>query len=358
MRHRFAALCVLLFAFALARPLSAQCTANASSCVSCHETQGVRPVLADPHAWHVDHGFGDLCAACHGGVPGAQAKDEAHAGMTPPLADPARTCGACHRNAAARAERYAALTSASAPPSAAPSASASSATIPASSAGGPGPSAPSGPQRADLVLASVAIGLAGALGLVALHARGRLSALRPSAILARLRAPLWSPYAAGALLGVVVALSESLLGRTIAVSGAFDRLAAYPVHALFPRNAYYAQIVPPAITWQVWMVLGLLLGAFLAARLSRSVRARWLPDEGWTERFGDARWKRFAIAFTGAALVQIGAGIAGGCTSGLAISGGALLAPGAFVFMAGMFAGGIPTAWLWHRRTPRERRRP
>jgi hypothetical protein len=50
-----------------------------------------------------------------------------------------------------------------------------------------------------------------------------------------------------------------------------------------------------------------------------------------------------------AVLVQIGAGIAGGCTSGLAISGGAVLSPAAFVFMAGMFAGGIPAAWLWYR---------
>ena len=55
------------------------------------------------------------------------------------------------------------------------------------------------------------------------------------------------------------------------------------------------------------------------------------------------------VGFAGAVLVQLGADIAGGCTSGLAISGGAVLAPAAFVFMAGMFAGGIPTAWLWSR---------
>ena len=57
-------------------------------------------------------------------------------------------------------------------------------------------------------------------------------------------------------------------------------------------------------------------------------------------------------AFIGAVLVQFGAGIAGGCTSGLAISGGAVLAPGAFIFMAGMFLGGIPTALLWYRGRP------
>jgi len=76
---------------------------------------------------------------------------------------------------------------------------------------------------------------------------------------------------------------------------------------------------------------------------------RWLPDTQCQPRFGTSRGLRLAIAFFGAVLVQVGAGIAGGCTSGLAISGGSVLAPAAFLFMAGMFAGGIPTAWLWYR---------
>jgi uncharacterized protein len=36
--------------------------------------------------------------------------------------------------------------------------------------------------------------------------------------------------------------------------------------------------------------------------------------------------------------LEYAAGIAGGCTSGLAISGGMLLAPAAFLFIMGMFA--------------------
>lgn len=164
-----------------------------------------------------------------------------------------------------------------------------------------------------------------------------------------LRAKTWTPYAAGAGLGVVVAISEALLGRPIAASGAFDRLAAYVGVALFPKSPYYAYVMRPAITWQVWLMVGLLAGAFASAKLAGVARRRWLPDSEWTDRFGPRRSLRLAVAFFGAAVVQFGAGIAGGCTSGLAISGGALLAPAAFVFMAGMFAAGIPTAWLWQR---------
>jgi hypothetical protein len=351
MRSTFVAVCTLFFTLALSRPLRAQCSSNVSSCVSCHETQAMRPVLSDPKPWHLDHGFGDLCAACHGGVAAASTKDEAHRGLKSPLGDPIASCGGCHRNAAARAEGYLAA-AASASVAASGSASASM-PIPASGAGGAngvggsgGPSGPGALRGADRALASIASLLAIAIALFVARDRGLLPAFRPRAWL---RAKLWSPYAAGALLGVVVAVSESFFGHPIAASGAFDRLAAYPGRALFPHSPYYAYVMQPAITWPVWVIVGVLIGAFLAARLSGEARLRWLPDAAWVPRFGEGRGKRLAIAFVGAMLVQIGAGIAGGCTSGLAISGGALLSPAAFLFMAGMFAGGIPTAWLWYR---------
>jgi hypothetical protein len=106
----------------------------------------------------------------------------------------------------------------------------------------------------------------------------------------------------------------------------------------------------PGITWQVWLMLGVLGGSFASSKMAGKARLRWLPDTEWQARFGPSRLLRLGVAFVGAALVQVGAGIAGGCTSGLAISGGAALAPAAFLFMAGMFAGGIPAAWLMHRR--------
>lgn len=110
---------------AVARPAYAQCTSNASSCVTCHETQGLRPVLQSAQPWHVDHGFGDLCASCHAGDPGASAKEQAHLGMRQPLADPAVSCAGCHADdSAARAERYLAVPASTvAPPPTSPPAS-------------------------------------------------------------------------------------------------------------------------------------------------------------------------------------------------------------------------------------------
>ena len=327
------AIAALAIAVGSIRRARAQCAASASSCLDCHEVQARRPVLDGDGPWHRDHAFGDLCVACHAGDPAATEALAAHAAIRDPLADPANTCGGCHDDHAARAERYQAaapIASTLPPPPAPPAAGATTARAPAA---------------IDRVLAVTAVVLAGAIAWMVRRRGGRRS------LIGWLRAPSWSPYVAGAGLGVVVALTEGLLRRPLSASAAFDKLAAYPGRALFPSSPYYAHVMTPAITWQVWLMVGVLAGAFASSRLADDAHARWLPDAQWIPRFGVSRGRRLLIAFVGAVLVQLGAGIAGGCTSGLAISGGALLAPAAFLFMAGMFAGGLPTAAWWYRRS-------
>jgi uncharacterized membrane protein YedE/YeeE len=295
-------------------------------------------VLGSTAPWHAEHAFGDLCAACHAGDAAAIDKPAAHRGLLKPLANPDRTCKSCHvRDADSLAQRYLAAVGHFRSPPPAPSNTPISPNRPASS-------------HADAALVVVAALLGGVLYLIL----RRRSAKPRRGFVAWLRAPAWRPFAAGALLGVVVAISEVGFARPIAVAGAFDKLAAYPGRWLFPGSQYYAHVMQPGLVWPVWVVLGLFIGAYASAKLSGRADKRWLPEGQWQARFGARRVIRLAIAFLGALLVQVGAGIAGGCTSGLAISGGALLAPAAFLFMAGMFGAGVPTAWLWYRK---ERRR-
>jgi uncharacterized membrane protein YedE/YeeE len=163
---------------------------------------------------------------------------------------------------------------------------------------------------------------------------------------------LWSPYVAGALLGVVgvlaVALSNSLLGA----SGGFENLAGLIGQAVAPKlfdNLYFNFVMPPGITWQVVLLIGVFFGGMLGALTSKTLKWRWIPEKQWSEIFGSLRWKRWAVAFIGAIILEYGAGIAGGCTSGLAIAGGMLLAPAAFLFIAGMFVSGIIVALILYR---------
>jgi uncharacterized membrane protein YedE/YeeE len=165
----------------------------------------------------------------------------------------------------------------------------------------------------------------------------------------QLKKELWSPYAAGILLGIVgvlaVWLSDSLLGA----SGAFQNLAGILGKAVAPdlfNNMYFNFIMPAEITWGVILLVGIFFGGMLGAWTSGTLKWRVNDNPQWKKVIGPQTWKRWAIAFLGAIVLEYGAGIAGGCTSGLAISGGMLLAPAAFLFIAAMFASGILTSLL------------
>ncbi len=172
-----------------------------------------------------------------------------------------------------------------------------------------------------------------------------------------IRKDTWSPYIAGILLGVVgiltVVLTKSLLGA----SGAFENLAGMIGKAIAPsafNNMYFNFIMPPGITSGVILLVGVFFGGMAAAATSKTLK--WgkkdaaNSDKQWKRIFGPQTWKRWVLGFFGAIILEYGAGIAGGCTSGLAISGGMLLAPAAFLFIAGMFASGIVTALIVYRR--------
>lgn len=166
-----------------------------------------------------------------------------------------------------------------------------------------------------------------------------------------IRKETWSPYVAGVLLGLVgiaaVWLSDSLLGA----SGAFENIAGLIGKAVAPAafdNMYFNFIMPPGITYGVMLVVGLFFGGMVGAATSGTLmwgrKGSANSDDQWKRIFGQKTWVRWLIAFLGAIVLEYAAGIAGGCTSGLAISGGMLLAPAAFLFIAGMFASGIVTA--------------
>jgi len=171
-------------------------------------------------------------------------------------------------------------------------------------------------------------------------------------VLNYLRKEEWSPYIAGGLLGLIGVLAVALTNNLLGASGAFENLAGLAGQALAPAlfdNLYFNFIMPPGITWQVILLVGIFFGGMAAAKLSGTWKWRPMPDKQWTVVFGRSRWTRWAIAFFGAIVLEIGAGIAGGCTSGLAISGGMLLAPAAYLFIAAMFVSGIATAFLLYR---------
>ncbi len=163
--------------------------------------------------------------------------------------------------------------------------------------------------------------------------------------------PYLDPYLAGALLGVVLFLAFSLTGGGLGASGALSHVMAGAAKWLAPghvdRVAYLADMAGgarnPWHTSGVYMLLGTALGGLASGLLHR--RARVEIRKG--PRISNGA--RLALAFGGGLVMAYGARLARGCTSGQALSGGALLSVGSWAFMLAVFAGGYAVAWFLRR---------
>jgi uncharacterized membrane protein YedE/YeeE len=161
----------------------------------------------------------------------------------------------------------------------------------------------------------------------------------------------WNPYLAGVALGLVLLATYLVMGHGLGASGASYRLGVAAMDAVAPGHVRsvpaLAAVVrdrPALDNWLVFEVLGVLaggaLGAWSSGRLGREV------SRGPT--FGAGR--RLALAAAGGLLMGFAARLARGCTSGQALSGGALLSVGSWAFMLSVFAGGYLTAHLVRRQ--------
>jgi uncharacterized membrane protein YedE/YeeE len=170
---------------------------------------------------------------------------------------------------------------------------------------------------------------------------------------ARAAAPYMNPYLGGIGLGLVLLAAYVVMGRGLGASGAVTSFVAWVVSLVAPghasANPFFAEYLEgglghPLKTWLMFEVLGVLAGGFisgaLANRLSRTV------EKG--PRISVAG--RLAFAFAGGALMGIGAKLARGCTSGQALSGGAVLNAGSWAFMLMVFAGAYALAGVMRRQ--------
>jgi uncharacterized membrane protein YedE/YeeE len=163
--------------------------------------------------------------------------------------------------------------------------------------------------------------------------------------------PYLNPYLAGTLLGVVLFLSFYLTGGGLGASGALSRIQTGVLDWFAPghvdRTAYFAEMAGgsrnPWDNSQVYMVVGTLLGGLVSGLFNR--RVRWELRKG--PRISSAT--RVVFALVGGAIMGYGARLARGCTSGQALSGGAVLSVGSWAFAFSIFAAGYAVAWFVRR---------
>lgn len=153
----------------------------------------------------------------------------------------------------------------------------------------------------------------------------------------------WSPYLAGAGIGLLVTLAFLLSNRPIGCSTAYLK-ARGMLGMLVARertaSTEYYRLIAPTVDWQFMIVPGIVVGAFLAAWLSGTFGLELVPPF-WSARFGDSLLLRWGTALAGGVLLGFGARWAGGCTSGHGISGNIQLSLASMLAAAGFFIGGI-----------------
>jgi uncharacterized membrane protein YedE/YeeE len=167
-------------------------------------------------------------------------------------------------------------------------------------------------------------------------------------------APYANPYLAGAGLGLVLLAAFVVMGRGLGASGAFASTAAGATAMLSPARAQSSALFAGYVNadggawtdWLIFEIIGVAIGGAVSAWFAG--RLRFEIERGPRV----SRTGRLAGAFVGGALMGLGAVLARGCTSGQALTGGALLSVGSWLFMIGAFAAAyfvapaVKRAWL------------
>ena len=155
----------------------------------------------------------------------------------------------------------------------------------------------------------------------------------------------WHPYIAGIGLGLTLLLAFVVMGRGLGASGAFMRLEVWFMNIFASGHVldsvYFSKYAEsPLSNWLVFEVLGMLIGGFLSGAFAGRLKMKVGKGPNISNK------GRLIYAFAGGTIMGVGARLARGCTSGLALTGGATMAVGGWAFMFAVFAGAYATAYF------------
>lgn len=156
------------------------------------------------------------------------------------------------------------------------------------------------------------------------------------------------PYWAAILLGVVLFGAFFVTGNGLGASGGLNRILVFVEDLVAPghvnRTPYLLEMAGGAKnaldSWVVFVLLGTVLGGFVSGWQNGRFKVETVHGPQITPRM------RWMMAFIGGALMGYGARFARGCTSGQALSGGAVLSVGSWAFMFAVFAGAYALAYF------------
>jgi len=163
-----------------------------------------------------------------------------------------------------------------------------------------------------------------------------------------------NPYYAGILLGLVLFAAFFITGGGLGASGGMNNIIVAIEKVIAPRHVNNTSYLVgigggeknPFDSWTVWMLAGTALGGLFSGIINRRFKLEMNKGPQISIR------TRMIAAYVGGAFMGFGARMARGCTSGQALSGGAVLSVGSWAFMFAVFGGAYALAYfvrkLWN----------
>lgn len=171
----------------------------------------------------------------------------------------------------------------------------------------------------------------------------------------------WPWYVAGPLIGLIVPILLLIGNKTFGISSVFRHICAACVPAKIPFFQYKWK----KEQWNLFFVVGIILGAFIAQTFLSNNASPTVSDATIThlsalgvQDFGNIlpadifSWsslftvKGFIFIVIGGFLVGFGARYAGGCTSGHAIMGLSSFQKSSLIATISFMVGGLIMSWL------------
>lgn len=166
--------------------------------------------------------------------------------------------------------------------------------------------------------------------------------------------PYANPYLAGLMLGIVLFASFFLTGNGLGASGGLNRILVFFEDLVAPNHvnntpyllAMAGGDLNPLNSWVVYLTFGVLFGGFFSGWKNGRLKIETNKGPQVSKK------QRWLFAFIGGSFMGYGARLARGCTSGQALSGGAVLSVGSWAFMFAVFGGAYALAYfvkkLWN----------
>ena len=161
-----------------------------------------------------------------------------------------------------------------------------------------------------------------------------------------------NPYLAGFFLGLILLATIYVSGRGLGASGAVKSTVVSAMETVAPAHTASAKFYReysvehpgnPLKNWLIFEIAGVIIGAFISGLISN--RLKFTLEHSSKIK----PTTRVIGALIGGALFGFGAEFGRGCTSGVALSGMAVLSFGGIITMGAIFGGAYAFAYFFRK---------